>query len=133
MLKSNCILIFSVILRNELALHHMGTIFLFKRASGASEAFSLVMKTHNCLRLLVLARNKCLHVAYMSSTGVCVLNWRTCPHLANVFSPRIDMHVLGMCIKKHAPTIPCSSPLTALTVTVVWTVVTMPCLSKVFQ
>ena len=64
----------------------MGTIFLvIKRASRASEAFSLVMKTNNCLRLCVLTR-MCLHLAYtsspgMSSTGACVLNWHVRPQL----------------------------------------------------
>ena len=79
----------------------------------ASEAFSLVMKTNNCLRLRVLTSNACLHLAYvsspgvrvltwrnvsspgvhMSSTGVCVLNWHMCPYLANMSSSRIDAHV----------------------------------------
>ena len=44
----------------------MGTIFFSKRAS---EAFSVVMKTNNCLRLRVLTRNACLHLSYVSSPG----------------------------------------------------------------
>ena len=59
---------------------------IIKRASGASEAFSLVMKT-NCLRLRILTRNACLHLAYVSSPGVRVLNWRMRPQLAYVSSP----------------------------------------------
>ena len=58
-----------------------------KRASGASEAFSLVLKTNNCLRLRVLTRNVCLHPAYVSSPGVRFLNWRMRPQLAYVSSP----------------------------------------------
>ena len=64
----------------------------FKRASGSSEACSLVMKTNNCLRLRVLTRNACRYptytcphpaymcpqLAYASSTGV--------PVLSNVFA-----------------------------------------------
>ena len=120
----------------------MGNIFLVKRASRASEAFSLMMKTNNCLRLRVLTRNTRLHlvyVVYVSSTGVCVLNWCTCPHLANMSSPRIDAHVfqwaplLSMRTKNYAPTVQCWSPLKAWMVTVVWTDATMPCLSKAFQ
>ena len=61
----------------------MGTILLVKRAS---EAFSLVMKTNNCLRLRVLTRNMCLHLAYVFSPGVRVLTWRTCSHLVYVSS-----------------------------------------------
>ena len=44
-------------------------VIIIKRASGASEVFSL-MKTNNCLRIRVLTRNACLHLAYASSTGV---------------------------------------------------------------
>ena len=75
---------------------------IIKRVSGtsrASEAFSLVMKTNKCLRLRVLTRNACLHLAYVSSpayvssTGVCILNWHTFPHLANMSSLRIDVDV----------------------------------------
>ena len=47
-----------------------------QRASGASEAFSLVMKSNNCLRIRVLPRNACLHLAYMSPLGKRVHNWR---------------------------------------------------------
>ena len=47
---------------------------LIKRASDANKVFSLVMKTHNILRLRVLTR-------------------LTCPHLAYVSSPRRDAHV----------------------------------------
>ena len=52
-------------------------ILIIKRAS---EAFSLVMKTNNCLRLRVLTRNMCLHLAYMSSPDEYVFasNRRTC-------------------------------------------------------
>ena len=101
--------------------------FIIKRASGACEAFSLVMKTNNCLRLSVLTRNTCLYLADVSSSGVRVLNWHMRPELANMSSPRIDAHVfneplplLGMRTRNHAPTIPCSSPLKAWMVTVVW-------------
>ena len=69
---------------------------IIKRVSGmsrASEAFSLVMKTNKCLRLRVLARNACLHLAYVSTTGICILNWHTFPHLVNMSSLRIDVDV----------------------------------------
>ena len=59
---------------------------LSERASGASEAFSLVMKNNNCLRIRVLTRNACLHLAYVSF-GVHVLTCCTCPQLANMSSP----------------------------------------------
>ena len=62
-------------------------IHIIKRASGGSEAFSLVMKTHNFFRLRVLTRNTCLHLVYVSSPGVCVHNWHICPQLAYVSSP----------------------------------------------
>ena len=119
---------------------HMPRGHIIKQASGASEAFSLVMKTNNCLRLRVLTRNMCLNLAYVSSPGICVLNWHTCPHLAIMSSPRLDVLVfqrapppLGYAYKNHAPTILCSSPLKARTVTVVWTDATMPCLPKAYQ
>ena len=81
----------------------LNCLILVKRTS---EAFSLVMTTHNCLR----------HT-YVSS-------------------PRIDMHafqsrvqraspLLSMRIKYYTPTIPYSSPLNAWKVTVVWTDATM--------
>ena len=47
-----------------------------KRASGASEVFSLVMKSKNCLGIHVFTRNACLHLAYVSPLGECVLNKR---------------------------------------------------------
>ena len=121
---------------------------IIKRVSGASrasEAFSLVMKTNKCLRLRVLTRNACLNLAYVSSpayvasTGVCVLNWHTFQHLANMSSSRIDVDVfqrppplLGMRTKNYAPTIPCSTPLKVRTVTVVWRYGQMP-LCRTFQ
>ena len=49
---------------------------IIKRASRASEAFSLVMKSNNFLRICVLTRNACLHLAYMSPLGERVLNRR---------------------------------------------------------
>ena len=52
----------------ELARLEMGTII--KRESGASEAFSEVMKTNNCFGLCVLTRNTCFYLACASSTGV---------------------------------------------------------------
>ena len=70
------------ITRENASLAPRARIIIFKRARGASEAFSLVMKTNNCLRIHVLTRNACLHQECVSSPGVCVLNWRTCPHLA---------------------------------------------------
>ena len=54
----------------------MGTIFVVKRASGASEAISLVMKSNNCL-----TRNVCLHLAYVPPLGKRVLN----PGICHVF------------------------------------------------
>ena len=48
----------------------------------ASEAFYLVIKTNNCLRIRVLT----IHLVY-------ILNWHTCPHLANMSSPRIEAQV----------------------------------------
>ena len=59
-------------------------IYSIKRVS---KAFSLVMKTNNCLRLRVLTWHTCPHLAYVSSPGIRVLGirvftWRTCPHLA---------------------------------------------------
>ena len=75
--------------RNELARPGMGTIFLVKRASEASEAseaFSLVMKTHNCLRLRGLTRNTCP-------------TWRT----AYVSSHRIDTHVFQSRVQRTHP------------------------------
>ena len=60
---------------------------IIKRASGASKAFSLVMKTNNYLRLRVFSRNACLHLAYVSIAGVRVFNWRSmCPQLAYMSS-----------------------------------------------
>ena len=47
---------------------------LVKRASGVSEAFSLVMKSNNSLGIRVLTRNVSLHLAYMSPLGEHVLN-----------------------------------------------------------
>ena len=80
--------------RNELARPGMGTIFLVKRASEASEAFSLVMKTHNCLRLRGLTRNTCPHLAY----GVHVLasNRHACLSVPGTTSPsplRVSTHI----------------------------------------
>ena len=73
---------------NELARFLMGTSFLIKRVS---EAFSLVMKTHNCLNLLFYTRNMCPHLVYVYSHAVYVLNWHTCPHLAYVSSPDVQI------------------------------------------
>ena len=50
------------------------SVQLIKRASGASKAFSPVMKSNNCLRIRVLTRNACLHLAYVSPLGERVLN-----------------------------------------------------------
>ena len=105
-------------------------------ASGASEAFSLVMKTNNCLRLCALTRNACLH------RRTCPHLAYTCPQLVYVSSPgdyvfasnrHASLSTNPSPSKNYAPTIPCSSPLKALTETVVWTDATMPCLSKAFQ
>ena len=81
--------------RNDLARPVMGTIFLVKHASGESEAFSLVMKSNNCLRLCVLTRNACLHQAYVSPLGEHVLNLRV-----QLASP-----TLGYAHKKSCPTV----------------------------
>ena len=104
------------------------------------------MKTNNCLRLRVLTRNRCLHLAYVSSPGVRILNWyvvyasstgvrvltsgvRVLSPLANnVFaSNRRASHSTSptpsgvRTQKNHAPTVLCSSPLKAWTETMVWT------------
>ena len=47
---------------------------IVNRASGASEAFSLVMKSNNSFGIRVLTRNACLHLAYVSPLGERVLN-----------------------------------------------------------
>ena len=52
--------------KNELARPVMGTVFLVKRASGA-KGFSLVMKP-------IIASG------YVSSPGIRVFTWGTCPH-----------------------------------------------------
>ena len=57
----------------ELFMHSRGGQEVIKRASTA---FSLVMKSNNCLRLRVLTRNACLHLAYVSPLGERVLNRR---------------------------------------------------------
>ena len=75
-------------------------IMIIKRASGASEVFSLVMKTNNCLRIRVLTRNTCLHLAYVSLPGVCVLTWRTCPQLANMSTPSTSPSLSWVCAQK---------------------------------
>ena len=124
---------------------------IIKRVSGASrasEAFSLVMKTNKCLRLRVLTRNACLHLAYVSSpayvssTGVCVLNWHTFQHLANMSSSRIDVDVfqrppaLGYAYKKLCAYHPVFNSIKSQDGDrgmAVWTDATMPYLSKAFQ
>ena len=110
---------------------HSGEKLMTKIIKQASEAFSLVMKTPNCLRLCVLTRNMCPHLMYMSSTGVQILNWRMCPHLAYRSSPSECVLASNRCVclsvpstmspstswvcaqKNHTPTIPCSSPIKA--------------------
>ena len=93
--------------------------------------FSLV-KTNNCLRIHVLTRNACLHLAHVSSHGVSVLNFHMRPQLAYVSSPGEYVVISNRCeclsmsppllhTKNHAPTIPGSSPLKAWTLIVVWT------------
>ena len=111
-------LVFSVITPAEL--FHFSEFVFVKRASGVSEAFSLVMKSNNCLRIRVLTRNACLYLAYVSPLGKRVLNRRM----------QLAPPTLGYAHKNHAPTI--TSLLKAWTVTVGWTDATMPCLSKAF-
>ena len=41
---------------------------------STSEAFSLVMKSNNSLGIRILTRNACLHLAYVSPLGECILN-----------------------------------------------------------
>ena len=109
---------------------NLSEVIIIKRASGASEAFCPVMKTNNCLRIRVLTMSACLHLAYASSSGVHVRTWRIYLHLDMSFNQPLPL--LGMHTKYHAPTIPCSSPLKAWMVTVVWTkhhVSTIPCSS----
>ena len=63
---------------NEFARFLMGTVFLvIKRTSGASEAFSLVMKTNN-------SQATCPHQEYVSSPGLHVLTRGIYPQLAHV-------------------------------------------------
>ena len=49
-------------------------MYLYLIIKRASEAFSLVMKSNNCLRIRVLTRNACFHLAYVSPLGEHVLN-----------------------------------------------------------
>ena len=108
------------------------------------------MKTNNCLRLRVLTRNRCLHLAYVSSPSVRVLTWRAYPQLVYASSTGVRVLTSGVRVlsplannvfasnrraslstsptpsgvrtqKNHVPTVLCSSPLKAWTETMVWT------------
>ena len=73
----------------------------------------------SCLRLCVLTWNMCLHLVYVSSTGIRVLTYCIlCLRLEYTFMYFNEpLPLLGMGEKNHAPTIPYSSPLKSWTVT----------------
>ena len=85
---------------------------LIKRVSEASEAFSLVMKTHNYLR------------------STCVSSPQIDAHAYQSWAQRAPPPLVYAHEKSHVyhpvSTIPCSGPVKAWKVTVVWTDATMP-------
>ena len=70
--------VFFIICLQSIFFSRMCTVFLQKFnlivIKRVSEAFSLVMKSTNCLRIRVLTRNACLPLAYVSPLGKHVLN-----------------------------------------------------------